>query len=340
MKLAGAAARPAGTGRAEPVLVVGGGGFLGSRVVKRLLARGTAVRVFGRREYPELAVLGADCRRGDVLDPDAVRQAMEGCQAVVHAAAQPGIGLARYSQYAVNVQGTKNALDAAVALAVQKFIYVGSPSAVCAGGDIEGGDENLPYPKKHLCAYAAAKALAERAVLARNSPNFATVSLRPHLMFGPGDTQLFPKLFARARSGGLRRVGAGKNLVSVCYVDNAADAHVLALDRLEPNSAIAGKAYFINEPDPVNCWDFINRALTATGLARVEKSLPFPIAYAIGRLFEAAYAFLGRHDDPPMTRFLACQLARSHWFRVDRARRDLGWAPAVPLEEAFRRTFS
>jgi nucleoside-diphosphate-sugar epimerase len=335
-----AAARAAGTERTPPILIIGGGGFLGSRVAKRLLARGAAIRILGRKHYPELAALGADCRQGDIVDPASVRQAMEGCQAVVHAAAQPGIGSANSRQYAINVQGTQNALDAAVALGIRKFVYVGTPSALYTGGDIEGGDEDLPYPEKHLCAYAATKALAERIVLAHNSPALATVSLRPHLMFGSGDTQLFPKLFARARDGGLRRVGKGKNLVSVCYVDNAADAHVLALDRLTPDSAIAGKAYFINEPEPVNCWDFINRALAAKGLARVEKSLSFPAAYAIGWLCEIAYALLGRQTDPPMTRFLACQLAHSHWFRVDRARQELGWTPAVPLEEAFRRTFS
>ena len=334
------AARTAGTGKSPPILIIGGGGFLGSRVAKRLLDRGSAVRILGRKQYPELAALGADCRRGDVVDPASVRQAMEGCHAVVHAAAQPGIGSASCRQYAINVRGTRNALDAALALGIRKLVYVGTPSAVYAGGDIEGGDEDLPYPKRHLCAYAATKALAERIVLAHNSPDLATMSLRPHLMFGPGDTQLFPKLFARARNGGLRRVGRGKNLVSVCYVDNAADAHILALDRLAQDSAVAGKAYFINEPEPVNCWDFINRALAAKGLARVEKSLSFPAAYAIGWLCETAYALLGRCGDPPMTRFLACQLAHSHWFRVDRARRDLCWTPAVPLEEAFRRTFS
>ncbi|MDR1520616.1 MAG: NAD-dependent epimerase/dehydratase family protein [Planctomycetota bacterium] len=333
---------PAGAGGREPypILITGGGGFLGSHIAGRLLERGDSVRVFGRRFYPDLAAAGADCRQGDVADPAAVRKAVDGCRSIIHCAAMPGIDGDYRLHYAANYLGTKNVIDAAVSLGVRRLVHTSSPAVVNAGQDIEGGDEDLPYPAKYLCPYAATKALAEKLALGMNSAGFATIAIRPHLMFGPGDTQLLPKLLALAGRGRLRRVGNGKNLVSVCYVENAAHAHILALDALQSGSPAAGRAYFINEPEPVNCWDFINRLVTAAGFPEVRKSIPFPAAYAIGWLGEKTFALLKRREDPPMTRFLACQLARNHWFRVDRARRDLGWEPAVMLEVALRRTLA
>ena len=322
----------------DPILVTGGGGFLGSHIVRRLLARGDAVRVLGRRPYPELAALGADCRQADIRDQRAVRKAVAGCRAVIHAAGLPGMSSLEEPFHSINFLGARNVLDAAMAAGARKFVLTSTPSVVYAGRDINGGDESLPYPKKFISPYAASKAGAEKLALGRNGDEFAVMALRPHLMFGPGDTQLLPKMLLRARTGGLRRVGNGKNLISVCYVENAAQAHLLALDRLKPGSPVAGRVYFINEPEPVNCWDFINRLLTGSGLPEIGKSVPAAAAHLAGWLLETVHRALGRPEDPPMTRFLAGQLARNHWFRVDRARRELGWEPEVGLEEALRRT--
>ncbi|MDR1533931.1 MAG: NAD-dependent epimerase/dehydratase family protein [Planctomycetota bacterium] len=323
-----------------PILVTGGGGFLGSYITRRLLARGEAVRILNRRDHPALAALGADCRRGGLADPGAVREAADGCRAVIHTAALAGIGQDRRPFHETNCLGTKNLLDAALALGIRKLVHTSSPAVVNAGLDIEGGDESLPYPDRYLSPYAETKAEAEKMVLSLNSPALATIALRPHLMFGPGDNQLVPGILARARAGKLRRVGGGGNRISVCYVEDAAEAHLLALDRLEPGSPVAGRAYFINYPEPVNCWDFINRLVTGSGLPEIRKSVPLPLACAAGWLAEVLHAALGRREDPPMTRFLARQLALSHWFRPDRARDELGWKPAVPLEEAIRRTLA
>jgi nucleoside-diphosphate-sugar epimerase len=337
MRFPAGARAPESTGPG-PTLITGGGGFLGSHIARRLLARGDEVRVLGRRPYPELAALGADCRQADIRDARAVRKAMDGCRAVIHTAGRPGVSCLEEPFNSINYLGTQNVLDAAMAAGIRKFVLTSTPSVVYAGLDIRGGDESLPYPAKQLSPYAASKARAEKLALSLNSGEFATLALRPHLLFGPGDTQILPQILARARSGRLMRVGGGKNLVSVCYVENAAQAHLLALDRLEPGSPVAGQAYFINEPEPVNCWDFINRLLTGSGLPEVRKSVPAPAARLAGWGLETIYHTLGRSEDPPMTRFLAGQLAQDHWFRIDKARRELGWEPEVGMEEALRRT--
>ncbi len=334
-------AAPNGEGAsAPPVLVTGGGGFLGGHIVRKLLARGDAVRVFGRRAYPELQALGADCRRGDLADETAVRKAAEGCRAVIHTAAIPGVWGEYRLYYDANYLGTKHVIEAAVAAGMNRMVYTSTPSVVHGGESIAGGDESLPYAKRFLTPYAATKALAEKLVLEMNASEFATAAIRPHLIFGPGDTQLIPKLLDRARRGKLVRVGDGTNLVSVSYVENVADAHILLLDRLVPGAPPAGKAYFVNEPEPVNCWDFINRILAGCGLPAVRRGVPYRLAYAGGWVCEKIWGALGRTDDPRLTRFLADQLATSHWFKTDRARRDFGWEPAVSLDDGLRRTFA
>lgn len=319
------------------ILVTGGGGFLGSHIVDKLLERGDRVRVLGRRQYPGLAKRGVDCRRGDLADASVVRKAVAGCDGIIHTAALPGVGGDFDVYYRTNYTGTKNVIDAAIACNVRRLVYTSTPSVVHAGKSIEAGDETLPYPLTYSNPYAATKAQAERLVLNMNSPSLSTVAIRPHLIFGPGDTQLIPKLLERARSGRLRRVGRGRNLVSVSYVENVADAHLLALDKLGPNGPAGGKVYFINEPEPVNCWDFINRIVEGAGLPRITRGVPFPLAYAAGWLCEMVYAFLRKPGDPPVTRFLAEQLATDHWFKTGRAERELGWRPNVGLEEGVRR---
>ncbi|MCC8179968.1 MAG: NAD-dependent epimerase/dehydratase family protein [Planctomycetes bacterium] len=319
------------------VLVTGGGGFLGRHIVGKLLARGDRVRVVGRRPYPDLAARGVDCRQLDIADADAVKKAVEGCAAIIHTAAIPGVWGAYAMFHSANYLGSKNIVDAAVAAGIKRLVYTSTPSVVHGGHSIDGGDESLPYPDKYLNPYAATKAQAEKMILNMNSRGLATVSIRPHLIFGPGDNQLIPKLLDRARAGRLMQVGNGENLLSVSYVENVADAHLLALAALDNNPAVAGQAYFINEPEPVNCWDFINRIVVGAGLAKISRKIPYRLAYAAGWLCEKTYAALGKTEDPPMTRFLADQLATSHWFKVDKARRDLSWEPAVSLDEGVER---
>lgn len=319
------------------VLVTGGGGFLGSHIVSALLEHGHEPAVFGRRDYPALAARGIRCVKGDLADPEAVGAAVRDVDAIVHCAALPGIWGDYAAYHRANVLGTQNIVAAARARGVGRLVYTSTPSVVHSGSGIVGGNESLPYPDHYLTPYAETKAKAEKLVLAANSPELAVAAIRPHLIFGPGDTQLIPKLLARAKAGRLRRIGDGTNLISVSYVENVADAHVLALERLGPGGAAAGQAYFVNEPEPVNCWDFINAVVTGMGLPAVTKSVPFGLAYKAGWLCETLYALLGRRDDPPVTRFLATQLATSHWFKTDKAQRELGWRPRVSLAEGVWR---
>jgi nucleoside-diphosphate-sugar epimerase len=203
------------------------------------------------------------------------------------------------------------------------------------GKDVEGGDESLPYPAHYEACYPQTKAQAERLVLAANSPSLATVSLRPHLIWGPGDNHLVPRIVAKARSGRLRRIGNRPCLVDTVYVDNAARAHLLAADRLAPGSQVAGRAYFISNGEPVPLWDMVNRILIAAGLPPVTRSISPGLAYAAGAICEGLWMLLPLPGEPPMTRFVARELATAHWFNIDAARRDLGYAPEVSLAEGL-----
>jgi nucleoside-diphosphate-sugar epimerase len=215
------------------------------------------------------------------------------------------------------------------------MVFTSSPSVVAAGHDIAGGDESLPYPKRYLADYPRTKAESERRVLAANGDDLATVSLRPHIIWGPGDNHLIPRLIERARAGKLRIIGDGKNKTDVTYIDNAAAAHLLAADRLSSGSPVAGRAYFISQGEPVAMWPFINRILEIAGLPPVTRRVPLALAYAAGTTLEAAYALLRRTDEPRMTRFLAVQLGTSHWFDISAARRDLGYCPSVGIDEGL-----
>lgn len=320
-------------------LVTGGGGFLGRAIVQRLRARGDAVRTLARGDYPELRALGAEPFRGDVADPDAVRRAVEGCDVVYHVAAKAGIWGPFDEYYRCNVEGTRHILDACRALGVRRLVYTSSPSVVFDGRDVAGVDESIPYASRYETAYPQTKAEAERLVLAAHGAQLATTALRPHLIWGPGDNHLIPRLIARARAGRLRRIGRTDHLVDAIYIDNAADAHVLAADRLAlgADSPVGGKAYFLSQGEPWPLWKLINGILAAADLPPVDRTVPRPVAYLAGALLETTYRLLRRADEPPMTRFLAHQLSTAHWFDITAARRDLGYAPAVSTEEGLRR---
>ncbi len=319
------------------VLVTGGGGFLGGAIVRRLVARGDRVRSFARGEYPELEKLGVEVRRGDLCDADAVAAATLGCERVFHVAALPGVWGAYKKYYRTNVVGTDNVLAACRAQGVERLVYTSTPSVVHAGGDIEGGDESLPYATQYSAHYPRTKAVAERRVLEANGGNLSTVALRPHLIWGPGDNHLTPRILARGRAGRLRLIGNRPNLIDTVYIDNAADAHILAADRLEPSAACAGRAYFISNGQPVTLAEITNGILAAAGLPPVTRRISAPLAYALGALAELAYGLLRIRKEPPLTRFLARQLSTAHWFEIGAARRDLGYEPAVSIREGLRR---
>jgi 2-alkyl-3-oxoalkanoate reductase len=318
-------------------LVTGGGGFLGLAVVRRLRARGDEVRSFSRGRYPVLEALGVEQHQGDLADAAAVGRAVAGCDVVVHAAAKAGVWGPSGDYHRVNVEGTRNVLAACKRYGVRRLVYTSTPSVVFTGRDLEGVDESVPYAGHFHAAYPKTKRIAEEEVLAHNGPDMATAALRPHLIWGPGDPHLIPRLLARARAGKLRIVGAGGNRVDPVYVDNAADAHVLAADRLAPGAPAAGRAFFISNGEPAVLWEFINRILAAAGLPPVKRRVPAGLAYAAGWFFETAHRALRLSGEPRITRFVARELATSHWFDLAAARRDLGYEPRVSTDEGLAR---
>lgn len=318
-------------------LVTGGGGFLGGAIVRRLVARGDTVVSLARGDYPGLAVLGVTQFKGDIADPVSVNQAVAGQDVVFHVAAKAGIWGRRADFQAINVVGTANVLQACRANGVRRLVYTSSPSVVFSGRDLENADESTPYPAHYEADYPRTKAEAERLVLAANGSDLATVALRPHLIWGPGDNHLVPRLLARARAGRLRRIGHVDKRVDTVYIDNAVSAHLLAADRLAPGTAPAGKAYFIANGEPVYLWNLVDRILAADGLPPVKRTTPLWLALAAGRLCEMTWACLRLSGEPPLTRFVAREMATAHWFDLTAARRDLGYVPIVTVEEGLRR---
>jgi nucleoside-diphosphate-sugar epimerase len=323
-------------------LVTGGGGFLGQAIVEQLVARGNRVRTFSRRSYPRLATLGVEQRVGDITDAQAVDAACQGVDCVLHAAALPGIGMRADAYYAVNHRGTQHVLAACRRQGVARLVYTSSPSVTFAGKDQCGVDESSPidleWLARHRAYYSHSKALAERDVLEANGADLRTCALRPHLIWGPRDSHLIPRLIARARQGKLRRVGEGSNRVDMIYVDNAAHAHLLAADALDSQAPLAaGKAYFLSQGEPVNCWQWIDELLALVDLSPVRRSISLAAAWRLGFALEEAYRWLRLSGEPPMTRFLAAQLAQSHWFDIGAARREMGYEPLVSTEEGMRR---
>ncbi|WP_437226621.1 NAD-dependent epimerase/dehydratase family protein [Planctomicrobium sp. SH661] len=319
-------------------LVTGGGGFLGRYIVEQLQARGDVVRVYSRGAYPEFVNAGVDVHQGDLRDSSRLAQAMQGVEAVFHVAAIPGIWGKWQTYYETNTLGTLNLIQAARSNKVQRLIYTSSPSVVYDGQPHLNADESLPYPDKYLCHYPRSKALAEQAVLEANGKGgLKTVALRPHLIWGPRDNHLIPRLIQRAQAGRLIRVGKGDNLVSMSYVENAAAAHLQAHDALQAGDRCAGKAYFINEPEPVSLWMWVNEILALAQLPPVRRYISPGLARLIGAGCEGIYTLLGRQTDPPMTRFLASQLSQSHTYSVQRARDDFNYDPKVSYLEGMRR---
>jgi len=318
-------------------LVTGGGGFLGSAIARRLRERGDEVRVFGRGSYPELEAIGIDVARGDLADADAVTSACEDRDVVFHVGAKVGLWGAYADYHAANVTGTKNVLRACGEQGIGKLVFTGSPSVVFDGRDVEGWDESAPYPKTFDSHYSRTKAQAEEMVLAANHDKLATVSLRPHLVWGPGDRHLLPRVVAKARAGRLFRIGDDNKLIDTIYVDDAVEAHLLAAVQLSPLSEIAGNAYFLSADDPRPAWDLIDKMLAAAGLPPVSKSVPLGLATAAARACEASWRLLRVPGEPPLTRFLVSQLTTAHWFDISAAKRDLGWRPRVSIEEGMER---
>ena len=317
------------------VLVTGGGGFLGSAIIERLVARGDAVRSLSRNEYPNLANMGVEQIRGDVEDRQTVEAACRGVELVFHVAAKPPPWGKYRDYYKTNVIGTQNVIEGCADNKISRLVYTSTPSVVFDGTDMQGVDESVPYPVRFNAFYPKTKAIAEQLVRKANSKGLRTVVIRPHQIWGPGDPHFAPRLIARAKK--LKRIGSGNNLIDATYIDNAADAHILAADALEKNPKISGNIYFITQADPIPAWDMIDAILAAAGLPPVTGAISHKTAWTIGAILEFFYRTFHLPGEPPMTRFLADAVAKSHWFDISAAKKDLGYRPTVSVKEGLRR---
>ena len=298
---------------------------------------------FSRHSYPELEDLGVPTIKGDLKKKEDVEHALnQGFDAVFHVAALAGVWGKFEDYYDINFLGTKNLLESAITHGVQKLVYTSTPSVVFNKDDILGAGEEQPYATKFLNPYAETKTMAEKLVLeSNNSETFMTCAIRPHLIWGPGDPHIFPRLIEKGKQGKLRIVGDGENLVDIIYVENAAIAHVLAFENLSRSSRVCGQAYFVGQERPVKLWDFINQVLGFVKVDPITRSIDVSSAYRLGWIMEKAYKALGiNKPEPPMTRFVALNLGKSHYFSHEKARRDFGYVPRFTIEEGLKRTFA
>ncbi|MBN2641594.1 MAG: NAD-dependent epimerase/dehydratase family protein [Victivallales bacterium] len=324
----------------ESVIVFGGSGFLGKYIVERLIGLNCKnIISYSRRGDDELAAKGVDVFTGDIRNREGVMEAVRNCSVVIHTAAKAGIWGPRKLYYDVNVKGTQNVLDACRKHDVRTLVYTSSPSATYSPlEDVENADEYLEYPKKYLAFYPETKARAEREVLSYDWSDLSAVILRPHLIWGPRDPHLLPQIIARAKAGKLKIIGHGDNFVDLTYVVNAAEAHIKGAEFARKSGRNFRKAYFISDDSPVNLWGWVNNMLTELNIDPVSAKIPFKTAYNAGKMMEMIYKFMPWSYQPPMTRFVAGQLAFSHFFNIKAAKKDFGYDPVVDLETAFVNT--
>ncbi len=321
----------------KKVIVTGGSGFLGKAVVRKLLEQNVEIAVLARNLSSSTEQLGVRQICGDIRDLDFLKSSFLGYDTVIHLAAKTGIWGAKEDYFSVNLQGTHKVIEACLAAGVSALVYASTPSVVYHNGDLCGVNERTPYTHSFLSPFTQSKMLAEKAVLDSNSDYLKATVLRPHLIWGPGDTNLIPRLLGKARCRQLRRVGDGHNLVDITFLDNAAEAFVLAARELHGEAQSAGKAYFISQGEPVNLWNWLNRFFRRLDIPVIESSVSFRQAYYVGMFFEFFYTLFHIKNEPCMTRFLAVELAKSHWFSIENAHRDFGYAPHVSTTEGINR---
>ncbi|MGI2119942.1 2-alkyl-3-oxoalkanoate reductase [Shewanella oncorhynchi] len=349
--------------RVQHAFVTGAGGFLGKAICLRLLAAGIKVTGFARGHYPELEALGVVMLQGDLVNKDLLQQAMQGCDIVFHVASKAGVWGDRDSYFCPNVKGAANVIAACKALKIDKLVYTSTPSVTFSGQDESGIDESTPYATRFLNHYAHSKAIAEKMMLDANqvgdmpleNPSVTqvssqvttqatgpyalkTVALRPHLIWGPGDPHLVPRVLSRGRLGKLKLVGREDKLVDTIYIDNAAYAHVLAaLELCQAKPKCQGKAYFLSNDEPITMAEMINLILACDALPPVTKRVPQSVAYVAGAVLESIHYLLKKQEEPMMTRFVARQLSCSHYFDISAAKRDLGYRALVSINQGMAR---
>ena len=318
-------------------LITGGGGFVGRAITHQLLAENVDCCVLGRNGYPDLEARGVTCIKGDISDRELVVEQVKDVDVVFHVAALAGIWGRQNQFYTINVNGTANIIEACLLNKIPALVHTSTPSVVFAGEDIERGDEKLDYPHHFLCHYAETKAIAEKQILQVDQNELKTCAIRPHLVWGPADPHLIPRLIDRGKKRKLKIVGDGQNMVDISYVDNVAIAHVLAAKNLLNTAESSGNAYFIGQERPVKLWEWINDLFGQLNIPLVQQRVPLQVAYGVGQVLEIIHGIFLRSREPAMTRFVAQQLGKSHYFSHERATQDFGYHPRISIEEGMER---
>jgi len=325
------------------VFVTGAGGFLGKAICRLLRLADISVTGFARGNYPELTQLGVNMVQGDISDFSSVKAAMKPCDLVFHVAAKAGVWGSKEDYFKPNVQGAENVIKACEELQISRLVYTSTPSVTFAGVDEAGINESQPYASDFLNYYGQSKAQAEQLVLAAAKVTavegaLKTVALRPHLIWGPNDPHLVPRVLERAKAGKLKLVGKEDKLVDTIYVENAAYAHILAaIELCKPQAKCNGKAYFISNDEPITMAAMLNNILACVNLPPVSKRVPSGVAYFVGAVLEQLYTLLGKKQEPIMTRFVARQLSTCHYFDISAAKKDFAYQPLISIDEGMKR---
>ncbi len=316
------------------ILITGGGGFLGSEILRMLLDRGDEVQFAARGDYPKIRALGATQIRGDLANLDIAMKAVDGCEAVIHVAAKAGVWGKHEEYYNANVVATQNIIKACQTHNVAYLIHTSTPSVTFNGENVENGGQDMPHASSFLTSYAETKSEAEN--LALSAENLKVIALRPHLIYGAGDPNLLPRMVSRHRDGKIKVIGDGQNQVDITHVKNAAVAHLQALDSLKSGATDAvGKAYFISDDAPVKLWDFLNRSVSALGYKEITGQVSHKAAFRAAGVLETFHRTFRPNVEPRITRFVADQLSTSHWYDMGPAKKDFGYAPIIGQELAF-----
>ena len=315
--------------------MTGTGSLLLGGVASELLRRGDEVVCLQRRPAAFMGHQNAHEVLADICNTDAVALAAKGCDAIIHGAARVGVVGSQKEFYDTNVLGTENILRAAEQQSISRLVFVSTPSVAHTGASLVGAPAGRAEIGRSRSYYAESKAIAERTVLNARNSQLAVVAIRPHLVWGPGDTQLVGRIVERAKSGRLAVVGTGNALVDSTYIDNAISAHIAALDALHVGSSCDGNAYVVSNGEPRTVNELMRSMCESAGVPFEPRHLSLTLGIRLGSLVERLWPLM-QSSEPPITRFIAEQLGTAHWFDQRVVHNDLKWAPSVTLDEGFK----
>jgi nucleoside-diphosphate-sugar epimerase len=315
------------------ILVTGGTGFVGARMIPKLAENGHDVFALARSASSDekLRDLGATPVRGDLESPEAL--SLPPIDAVVHAAAHFRFAGPRAPYFRTNVVGTTALLKAAERAGATTFVHVSAAGIIMddRGSPVRGADESAPTFPNSFSAYLASKARGEAAVLAASKPGFRTIALRPSAIWGPGDA--FSRELPRViKSGQFAFVDRGDYPFATCHVDNAIEAVRGALER-----GAGGRAYFVNDRETRTFREFIAMIASLRGLSIDRlRSMPYRLAFTIGRLLEVAAAITFKKSDPPLSRSMVRMIGREFTTSDAAARHEMGYVGRTSQADGLR----